>query len=143
MTRPARRLRTDPPTSVGTRRAHLHSAEPFSAIGSVGLQFYIHVAHGTVQSMHFAELIPTPLGPSGETPIELYQAYREINQQITPLHTGEGHAQTGTAKSTGVAEYFVERLAAEGISHCFGVAGDYVFPICDAVESSAKVKWVG
>jgi len=93
--------------------------------------------------MHFAELIPTPLGPSGETPIELYQACREINQQITPLHTGEGHAQTGTAKSTGVAEYFVERLAAEGISHCFGVAGDYVFPICDAVESSAKVKWVG
>jgi indolepyruvate decarboxylase len=24
-----------------------------------------------------------------------------------------------------VADYIVERLAAEGISHCFGVAGDY------------------
>ena len=23
------------------------------------------------------------------------------------------------------------------------VAGDYVFPICDAVDSSAKVKWIG
>ncbi len=42
-----------------------------------------------------------------------------------------------------VADYIVERLAAEGINHCFGVAGDYVFPICDAVDSSAKVKWIG
>ena len=46
-------------------------------------------------------------------------------------------------KATSVAEYIVERLVAEGISHCFGVAGDYVFPICDAVDSSAKVKWIG
>ena len=46
-------------------------------------------------------------------------------------------------KATSVAEYIVGRLAAEGISHCFGVAGDYVFPICDAVDSSAKVKWIG
>jgi indolepyruvate decarboxylase len=43
----------------------------------------------------------------------------------------------------GVADYIVERLAAEGISHCFGVAGDYAFPICDAVDSNAKVKWIG
>ena len=42
-----------------------------------------------------------------------------------------------------VADYIIERLAAEGISHCFGVAGDYLFPICDAVDSSAKVKWIG
>jgi indolepyruvate decarboxylase len=42
-----------------------------------------------------------------------------------------------------VADYIVERLAAEGIDHCFGVAGDYVFPICDAVDGSAKVKWIG
>jgi indolepyruvate decarboxylase len=46
-------------------------------------------------------------------------------------------------KATSVAEYIVGRLAAEGISHCFGVAGDYVFPICDAVDSSTKVKWIG
>ena len=45
--------------------------------------------------------------------------------------------------ATTVADYIVERLAAEGIRHCFGVAGDYVFPICDAVDSSAKVKWIG
>ncbi len=42
-----------------------------------------------------------------------------------------------------VVDYIVERLAAEGIDHCFGVAGDYAFPICDAVDSSAKMKWIG
>ena len=46
-------------------------------------------------------------------------------------------------KTVSVADYIVERLATEGINHCFGVAGDYVFPICDAVDSSAKVKWIG
>jgi indolepyruvate decarboxylase len=50
---------------------------------------------------------------------------------------------SGSVKATSVADYIVDRLAAEGISHCFGVAGDYVFPICDAVDSSAKVKWIG
>src|SRR5271163_4843431 len=47
------------------------------------------------------------------------------------------------ASAATVANYIVERLAAEGIDHCFGVAGDYAFPICDAVDSSAKVKWIG
>jgi indolepyruvate decarboxylase len=46
-------------------------------------------------------------------------------------------------KTVSVADYIVERLATEGINHCFGVASDYVFPICDAVDSSAKVKWIG
>jgi len=46
-------------------------------------------------------------------------------------------------KTSTVADYIVERLAREGIEHCFGVPGDYVFPICDAVERSPKVKWVG
>src|SRR6478735_10298216 len=54
------------------------------------------------------------------------------------------HTETSTMiKATKVADYIVERIAAEGISHCFGVAGDYAFPICDAVDSSAKVKWIG
>jgi indolepyruvate decarboxylase len=46
-------------------------------------------------------------------------------------------------KAMSVADYIVDRLATEGIEHCFGVAGDYVFPICDAVDSSTKVKWIG
>ena len=48
-----------------------------------------------------------------------------------------------TVKATNVAEYIIERLAAEGINHCFGVAGDYVFPICDAVASSTTVECIG
>ena len=38
--------------------------------------------------------------------------------------------QTGTSetvKAVSVADYIVERLAVEGIDHCFGVAGDYAF----------------
>src|ERR1700752_127841 len=54
------------------------------------------------------------------------------------------HTETWTMiKAPKVADYIVERIAAEGISHCFGVAGDYVFPVCDAVDSSPKVKWIG
>jgi indolepyruvate decarboxylase len=42
-----------------------------------------------------------------------------------------------------VADYIVHRLASEGIDHCFGVAGDYAFPLCDAVDRSPEVKWIG
>lgn len=49
----------------------------------------------------------------------------------------------GTTKAISVADYIVERLAREGIEHCFGVAGDYLFPICNAVDSSPKMKWIG
>jgi indolepyruvate decarboxylase len=58
----------------------------------------------------------------------------------------ENVIQTGTPgalKQTGVADYIVQRLAAEGINHCFGVAGDYAFPLCDAVDRSKDVKWIG
>jgi indolepyruvate decarboxylase len=44
---------------------------------------------------------------------------------------------------TNVADYIVRRLAAEGINHCFGVAGDYAFPLCDAVDRSPDIKWIG
>lgn len=47
------------------------------------------------------------------------------------------------SETINVADYIVKRLAEEGIAHCFGVAGDYLFPICDAVERSSKVKWTG
>jgi indolepyruvate decarboxylase len=46
-------------------------------------------------------------------------------------------------RSTSVADYIVQRIADEGVAHCFGVAGDYLFPICNAVETSQKVKWIG
>jgi indolepyruvate decarboxylase len=62
---------------------------------------------------------------------------KAMNKQVRQAET------SGTVKAVSVADYIVERLAAEGISHCFGVAGDYLFPICDAVDSSAKVQWIG
>ena len=49
----------------------------------------------------------------------------------------------GALKQTSVADYIVQKLAAEGINHCFGVAGDYAFPLCDAVDRSKEVKWIG
>src|SRR5271169_6881335 len=46
-------------------------------------------------------------------------------------------------QTVSVADYIVQRIADEGVAHCFGVAGDYLFPICNAVETSQKVDWIG
>jgi indolepyruvate decarboxylase len=46
-------------------------------------------------------------------------------------------------KAISVIDYIVERLAEEGITECFGVPGDYAFPVCDAVERSSKIRWIG
>ena len=46
-------------------------------------------------------------------------------------------------KKITVIDYIVQRLADEGIEHCFGVPGDYAFPVNDAVERSQKIKWIG
>ena len=46
-------------------------------------------------------------------------------------------------QTVSVADYIVQRIADEGVAHCFGVAGDYLFPMCNAVEISRKVKWIG
>jgi indolepyruvate decarboxylase len=45
---------------------------------------------------------------------------------------------SGMVKAVSVADYIVERLAAEGINHCFGVAGDYLFPICDRSTAARR-----
>lgn len=54
--------------------------------------------------------------------------------------TKMANAQTAT---TSVIDYIVQRLADEGITDCFGVPGDYAFPVCDAVERNPKVEWIG
>src|ERR1700732_3733103 len=46
-------------------------------------------------------------------------------------------------KSTTVIDYIVQRLADEGVEHCFGVPGDYAFPVCDAVDRNPNIKWIG
>jgi len=50
-------------------------------------------------------------------------------------------AQSGTQPT--VADYIVGRLAREGITDCFGVAGDFAFKLCDAVARSEKIRWIG
>ena len=47
----------------------------------------------------------------------------------------QSDASSRTVKTVSVADYIVDRLATEGIERCFGVAGDYVFPICRAVHA--------
>ncbi|GBR08033.1 alpha-keto acid decarboxylase family protein [Asaia siamensis] len=45
--------------------------------------------------------------------------------------------------SSTVIEHLLDRLAALGIDHVFGVAGDYAFPIEDAVCARDDMRWVG
>jgi indolepyruvate decarboxylase len=47
------------------------------------------------------------------------------------------------AKSKTVIEHVLARLMAIGISKVFGVAGDYAFPVDDAVVNSTDLEWVG
>ena len=42
-----------------------------------------------------------------------------------------------------VADSIVQRLAREGITDCFGVAGDFAFRLCDAVARSEAIRWIG
>lgn len=42
-----------------------------------------------------------------------------------------------------VAQYAVQRLAALGIEHVFGVPGDYAFAFDTAIEANQHVNWVG
>jgi indolepyruvate decarboxylase len=48
-----------------------------------------------------------------------------------------------TTKATTVIDYIVQRIADEGIQHCFGVPGDYAFPVGDAVDRNPNIKWIG
>src|SRR6202035_5554773 len=53
------------------------------------------------------------------------------------------NAESSTGKATSVIDYIVQRLADEGITDCFGVPGDYAFPVCDAVDRNPNIRWVG
>src|ERR1700724_295636 len=47
------------------------------------------------------------------------------------------------SKQPNVADYIVRRLAREGITDCFGVAGDFAFQVDDAVARSEGIRWIG
>jgi indolepyruvate decarboxylase len=57
--------------------------------------------------------------------------------------TKNENAGASTGKATSVIDYIVQRLADEGITDCFGVPGDYAFPVCDAVDRNKTIRWVG
>ncbi len=48
-----------------------------------------------------------------------------------------------TTKTTTVIDCIVQRIADEGVQHCFGVPGDYAFPVGDAVDRNPNIKWIG
>jgi len=47
------------------------------------------------------------------------------------------------SEQTTVADYIDRRLAGEGITDCFGVAGNYTFKLNDAVARSKTIRWIG
>ena len=53
------------------------------------------------------------------------------------------NTKPSTGKATRVIDYIVQRLADEGITDCFGVPGDYAFPVNDAVDRNPNIRWVG
>src|ERR1700693_3246366 len=57
--------------------------------------------------------------------------------------TKKENAESSTGKPISVIDYIVQRLADEGITHCFGVPGDYAFPVCDAVDRNPNIRGVG
>ena len=52
-------------------------------------------------------------------------------------------AKTQKAASTNVIEHVLSRLKDLGISKVFGVAGDFAFPIEDAIVNFPGIEWVG
>src|SRR6202790_724100 len=70
--------------------------------------------------------------------------FRSRNERNYPMReTKKENAEPSTGKATSVVDYIVQRLADEGITDCFGVPGDYAFPVCDAVERNPNIRWVG
>ncbi len=47
------------------------------------------------------------------------------------------------ATSITLIEYVLDQLASRGVRHVFGVAGDYSFPICDAICEHPELSWIG
>lgn len=65
----------------------------------------------------------------------------QSGDDTSAVNRGEKDA---TSPQLTVAQYVVQRLAALGIKHVFGVPGDYSFPIDIAVEENhAVLTWVG
>ncbi len=64
-------------------------------------------------------------------------------ERVEKMETKKERTEASTGKTTSVIDYIVQRLVDEGITDCFGVPGDYAFPVCDAVDRSPNIRWVG
>jgi indolepyruvate decarboxylase len=42
-----------------------------------------------------------------------------------------------------VIQYVLSRLKQLGVSDVFGVPGDFVYPVCDAIIDDSEIKWIG
>ena len=98
----------------------------------------------------------SPMPPSGEIPAEPARELLRIQYDTDGLEcmAEEGYLYSGRQKDLiirrnpmnkqlTVADYIVQRLAREGITDCFGVAGDFAFELYDAVARSEAIRWIG
>ena len=42
-----------------------------------------------------------------------------------------------------VIQYVLSRLKEIGVTDIFGVPGDFVYPVCDAIVDDPQLRWVG
>ena len=64
-------------------------------------------------------------------------------EAVSTKGTPQDSAPTRKAASTTVIEHVLSRLKDLGISKVFGVAGDFAFPIEDAIVGFLGIDWVG
>jgi hypothetical protein len=69
--------------------------------------------------------------------------YRGMAGTVSTRGTSQEAAPAGKRTSTTVIEHVLSRLKDFGVSKVFGVAGDFAFPIEDAIEAFTGIEWVG
>lgn len=70
----------------------------------------------------------------------IYSSFISLSTSL--LHANNILPSTKEPEKT-VIQYVVERLKKVGITHIFGVPGDYAFPINEAICLDKKLTWVG
>ena len=71
-----------------------------------------------------------------------------VERELTPRAGGFGYCRISTKlhevdMSKSVVEHVLSRLHDIGIKDVFGVAGDFAFPINDAVSANKNMRWIG
>src|SRR4030095_16431104 len=87
-----------------------------------------------------ARLARPLLPPSDQQVLRRPPEHLSILCAINIYLTTGGHSMS---EQPTVADYIVRRLAREGITDCFGVAGDFAFKLCAAAARSEAIRWIG